>query len=191
MKYIRISHYIMILTLLIIASACTNEKQLNTNPNEENTNYFEPTREKPEQDEELEHQLGFVRYSEEDLDVMDDDEKEIPQLNREQMADTITKILIQQKPYKEAATLVTDQHVLIAYDVGEENKDSEKLKKIATKTAESIVPGFYDVYVSANPIHMDDIHSLHRETPSNDTDHTIEKIIDNMTKTKEPEKEEI
>src|SRR5699024_11101764 len=156
-----------------------------------NTNYFEPTREKPEQNEDLEHQVGFVRYSENDINVMDDDEKEIPQLNREQMADTITKILMQQKSYKEAATLVTDKHVLIAYDTGDESDNSEKLRKTATKTAETIVPGFYDVYVSDKPTHIDDIHSLHHETTSTNANNTIEKIITEKKKTKEPEKEEI
>lgn len=186
-KYKKI--FILLSLLVIITIGCSKEKNLGQNPSNMSTNQFQPTRDKPEQNEELEHTLGFVRYTKENVKMMHDTELDAPKIDRNEKADTITKILLQNESFDEVATLVTDTEVLIAYD-SLENVDVSELTTIAKKTAESIMPRYYDVYVSHQPQHMDLIHSLHNSYVDSESEHTIKKIIKEMKLTPgEPEDE--
>ncbi|MDQ0257632.1 hypothetical protein J2S74_005094 [Evansella vedderi] len=75
--------------------------------------------------------------------------------DRSLMADTISKLVVTLRDINEAAALVTDQHVLIVYDA---DSDDETLTATQVKkTAYSVVPGSYDVYVSNNTTLIQDI----------------------------------
>lgn len=125
--------------------------------------------------EERNAQLGYVRYTKEEMDV-DNQNTEIV-IDREQVADMITRMTLQSGNFDEVATLVTDRKVVIAYEKNDEAEE-EDAADIATKTAASILPSFFEIYSSSNPYHMDEIHSLHQErTDSQEDQQVIERII--------------
>jgi len=102
--------------------------------------------------------------------------------NYEEMADMITRIILQYEGFDEVATLVTDEEVLIVYDRNDEMED-ENAADIARKTAVSLMPGFFDIYVSDNEALINDIQSLHNSTTNNQNyDNTIDNIISEMKK---------
>ncbi|MFB4475556.1 YhcN/YlaJ family sporulation lipoprotein, partial [Oceanobacillus caeni] len=78
------------------------------------------------------------------------------------------------------------QEVLIAYD-RDNNSDSKLTKEVAQKTAESVMPRFYEVYVSDNKSLMYDIQSLHNSTTNRNYDKLIQKLIKDMEKPYEHE----
>ncbi|MGJ9457496.1 YhcN/YlaJ family sporulation lipoprotein [Oceanobacillus sp. CF4.6] len=127
-------------------------------------------------------QIGYVRYTKEQFenDTVNDD-KEIT-IDRNEMADMITRIILKNNGFNEVATLVTDREVLIAYDRNE-NTAEEEAADIAKKTAMSIMPSYFDIYVSDNETLMQDIQSLHNSSTENrDYDNTINMIIEEMQK---------
>ena len=69
-------------------------------------------------------------------------------IDREKLADTISKNCTDLPNVQDVATLVTDQQVLIVYetDTKSRNLTADQVKK----TAMSMVPRFYHVYVSDN-----------------------------------------
>ncbi|GGB36538.1 hypothetical protein GCM10011409_12450 [Lentibacillus populi] len=98
------------------------------------------------------------------------------------MADMITRLILRNEGFDEVATLVTDEEVLIAYQKND-NLDDRTAADIASKTAKSTMPGFFDVYVSDNGTLMNDIQSLHNSSATNKNyDNTIEQIINEMNK---------
>lgn len=123
-------------------------------------------------------EIGYVRNRAEDLKLMDNAGNEV-EIDREAMARIINKLLLQNGSFQETATLVTDRNVLIAYQKTED-LDENKAAEIARKTAESVMPRYYHVYVSGKPQHMRDLHSLHNSKTTEDIQATEDKIIKEM-----------
>lgn len=72
-----------------------------------------------------------------------------PQINRKQISDIITRIVMQSEDVKDAATLVTSEEVLIVYDTTAE--DRNRKADMVKRSALSVVPRWYHVYVSDDP----------------------------------------
>jgi Sporulation lipoprotein YhcN/YlaJ (Spore_YhcN_YlaJ) len=127
-------------------------------------------------------QLGFVNYKRNQL-VQDREDNHVVSINRIQMADTIARLILRNEGFNQVATLVTDEHVLIAYD-RDEGLSQETAADIASKTAVSLMPAYYDVYVTDNDNLIPDIQSLHNSTTTDKNyDNTINRIISEMQKT--------
>ncbi|HLS09015.1 YhcN/YlaJ family sporulation lipoprotein [Lentibacillus sp.] len=125
--------------------------------------------------------LGYVRYTKEQIDNQTENQHNI-NIDRTSLANMITRIILRNDGFSEAATLVTDDKALIAYDKADE-LDADKAADVANKTAVSILPGYFDVYVSDNETLMQDIQSLHNSSvQDNDYDNTINQIIEEMKK---------
>ncbi|MBU9712999.1 YhcN/YlaJ family sporulation lipoprotein [Evansella tamaricis] len=93
--------------------------------------------------------------------------------DRSLMAETIGQLTASLKDVRESAALVTDQHVLVAYDSGENEMEDMDRKYLATQvrnTAYSIVPAYFDVYVSDDPVMMLEIEK-YRGMSSKDQDY--------------------
>lgn len=128
--------------------------------------------------EERRAKLGYVRYTKEDLAVQDNN-NEI-NFDREQLADMITRTILQSGNFDEAASLVTDKEVVIAFEK-RDDLDADLAAEIAGKTARSLLPSFYKIYTTDEPNHMDVIHSLHREQMNNKDDlQVIERVIEEI-----------
>ncbi|MFC4323515.1 YhcN/YlaJ family sporulation lipoprotein [Litchfieldia salsa] len=104
----------------------------------------------------------------------------MPTIDREVVADMISKMSTQLVPdVNEAATLVTDEEVLIVYDTDSENRfeTADQVKK----TALSIVPRWYHVYVSDNPRLIKDIERFGvLDATSRNVDQIITTTIERM-----------
>jgi len=173
----------------------TNEQSLQQNKVEEGTlqernrivDELEPSREDAE-NEELNNQLGYVNYTRDQIENEAEQNHDV-NMNREEMADNITRIILRNEGFDEVATLVTDENVLIVYDKNEE-LEQEDAADIAKKTAVSLMPGFFDIYVSDNEALIDDIRSLHNSTTDDNHNNTIDQIISEMKKSPQGTNEE-
>ncbi|WP_100013230.1 YhcN/YlaJ family sporulation lipoprotein [Lentibacillus sediminis] len=128
--------------------------------------------------EELNEQLGYVRFSRDEVNNTQEDHAMT--MDRTEVAQMITRTILRNEGFEEVATLVTDQEVLIAYERNGE-LDTENAADIASKTAMSVVPRYYNIHVSDNASLMEDIQSLHNSrTDNRNYDNTIDQIIKQM-----------
>src|SRR5699024_2318642 len=132
------------------------------NEQEQMSNELQPGKQHAPTDTEMDHKLGYVRYQQ---NQVNDDQENLrsARIDRPKMADMITRMILRNDHFAEVATLVTDQEVLIAYQLNDD-ADSQTAADIARKTAQSTMPGFFDIYVSDNSNLMNDIQSLHNSS---------------------------
>ncbi|WP_226035917.1 YhcN/YlaJ family sporulation lipoprotein [Aquibacillus saliphilus] len=139
-------------------------------------------------DQEITSRLGYVKYNKDEID-MEEESNHYVAMDRWEMADTITRMIIRYDGFEDVATLVTDKEVLIAYNKPE-NMEREKAATIARKTGLSLLPRFYKVYVSDQSVTFRDIQSLENSlTVDDEYESTLESIIKDMKKT--PQGEEV
>lgn len=103
----------------------------------------------------------------------------MPTLNRERVADLISRLCTQLPNVNDVATLVTDDEVLIAYDTDTNNRyeTADQVKK----TALSVVPRYYHVYVADNPRMIREIERYGRlDANTRDVDQIIRTTIREM-----------
>ncbi|WP_186576367.1 YhcN/YlaJ family sporulation lipoprotein [Aquibacillus kalidii] len=187
----------LILTTLfatsITVSGCASndeaERDLNRtlDGDDNDVNRFDTETESNRNDDELSSQLGYVHYKEEDLD-QDVEEHFYVSVDRKKMADTITRLILRYDGFNDAATLVTDDEVLIAYDKPE-RLDREQAATIVKKTGLSVLPRYYHVYVSDRDVTFRDIQSLQNSsTLDDDYENTLNNIIEDMKQAPQGEK---
>ncbi|WP_281976027.1 YhcN/YlaJ family sporulation lipoprotein [Halobacillus litoralis] len=124
-------------------------------------------------------QVGYVRFNKQQLNQDAEKNREI-KVNREQMADMISRMILRYDKFEDVATVVTDNEVLVAYKKADDT-DRESAADMVQKTAYSLVPSFYHVYVSDNPASFGDIQSLSNSTVYDQGyNDTIDSIIKKM-----------
>jgi hypothetical protein len=101
---------------------------------------------------------GFVRHQKSPIMNANTANDHYTALDREQLANIISKYSANIRHVHDVATLVTDQEVLIAYrtDTKNRNLTADQVKK----TAFSVVPRYYHVYVTDNATLMRDVQNL-------------------------------
>ncbi|WP_085991466.1 YhcN/YlaJ family sporulation lipoprotein [Oceanobacillus senegalensis] len=173
---------IITVSCFLIVSACNTVNDGAMPEIEKNADEVNPLNEvEPKTNQDINQQLGYVRYSKDEIDV-DRENNHEAKIDRPEMAEMITKLILRNDGFQEAATLVTDKEVFIAYQK-DENADSERMADIAKKTAESTMPRFYSVYVSENESLMYDIQSLHNSSTNREYDNLIQQLKKEMEKT--------
>ncbi|WP_431804386.1 YhcN/YlaJ family sporulation lipoprotein [Halobacillus andaensis] len=124
-------------------------------------------------------QVGYVRFQKDQLDQEEEANHKI-KVNREQMADMITRMILRYKEFEDVATLVADDEILIAYQAPE-NKSRDEAADMVKKTAYSLVPSFYKIYVSDDPASFGDIQSLSNSTVYDEQySEVVERIVEKM-----------
>ncbi|MEO2073871.1 MAG: YhcN/YlaJ family sporulation lipoprotein [Bacillus sp. (in: firmicutes)] len=124
---------------------------------------------------------GFVRHQK--SPIMNDNTANngYTALNREQLANIISKYSVNVPNVNDVATLVTDQEVLIAYDT--DTKDRNMTADQVKKTAFSVVPRYYHVYVTDNKTLMRDVENLaNLDSNSRNSRHAVTELITQMKK---------
>src|SRR5699024_11323998 len=102
---------------------------------------YDPTRnQKRSTNQNTDNKLGYVSYTK---DKMKNEPKQNVTIDRNKMADMISRIILQHKDFGEVATLVTDEDVLIAYEAND-RIDDEDAADIAKKSALSVMPQYFD-----------------------------------------------
>ncbi|GAB3803627.1 YhcN/YlaJ family sporulation lipoprotein [Virgibacillus kimchii] len=166
--------------LLLFVAGC--DRANNTlDEREQRVNELNPNREELQTpgNQEINDQLGYVHYTQEQFERNQDEDKVVT-MDRNEMASMITGIILNNEEFEQVATLVSDDEVLIAYEI-EGSMDEDNAAEIARKTAESVMPRYFDIVVSDNPSLIPDIQSLHiSETTHPNYQNTIDKIIEEM-----------
>jgi hypothetical protein len=124
---------------------------------------------------------GFVRHQK--SPIMNDNTANdgYTALDREQLANIISKYSVNVPNVNDAATLVTDQEVLIAYTT--DSKDRNMTADQVKKTAFSVVPRYYHVYVTDNKTLMRDVENLaNLDSTSRNARHAVTELIKQMKK---------
>jgi len=185
MKKIMIAIFIML--LLVTGCDRTNNTM---DEREQRVNELNPEREQIQTpgDQELNDQLGYVHYTQEQFEQNEDNDRVVT-MDRNEMARMITSIILRNEEFAQAATLVTGNEVLIAYEI-EDGMDENNAAEIARKTAESVMPRYFEIVVSDNPSLIPDIQSLHiSRTTHPNYQNTIDKIIEEMKKSPQGDEE--
>ncbi|MCP3028261.1 YhcN/YlaJ family sporulation lipoprotein [Halobacillus sp. A5] len=124
-------------------------------------------------------QVGYVRFQKDQLDQEAEANHKI-KVNREQIADMITRMILRYKEFEDVATLVADDEILVAYQAPED-KSRDEAADMVKKTAYSLVPSFYHIYVSDNPAAFGDIQSLSNSTVYDENySEGVERIVEKM-----------
>lgn len=98
------------------------------------------------------NEFGYVRHVKSPIPGQNIKYQDIYTINREKIADAISKVAVTNPKVHDAATLVTDEEVLIWYKTNAKSKaDRNNVADQVKKTAFSVVPRWYHVYVTDNP----------------------------------------
>ncbi|AOH56964.1 hypothetical protein ABE28_021675 [Peribacillus muralis] len=102
-------------------------------------------------------------------------------IDREQLSDVISKLSVQIPSVNDVSTLVTDEEVLVVYDT--DTKDRMDTADQVKRTAMSVVPRYYHVYVSDDPALAQNVENFATlKSGSRGIDYTIEQTIKSMLK---------
>ncbi|WP_163526742.1 YhcN/YlaJ family sporulation lipoprotein [Halobacillus ihumii] len=173
MKNYRLITLIMGLTFLLLAGCTEAQKEEARDKGTDEAlhrNEMDDYNDRP-----MEGQVGYVRYEKDQLD-QDAEQNQNFKVNKEKVADMISRMILKYDEFEDVATLVTDEEVLVAYQAPE-GQDRELSADMVKKTAYSLVPSFYHVYVSDNPSAFGDIQSLSNSTVYDDQ---YNEVIDNI-----------
>ncbi len=124
---------------------------------------------------------GFVRHQKSPLMNDNTANDHYTALDREQVANIISKYSTEIPNVNDVATLVTDQEVLIAYDTDSKNRNltADQVKK----TAMSVVPRYYHVFVTDNKVLMRDVENLaNLDSTSRNARNLVNGLIKQMKK---------
>lgn len=125
--------------------------------------------------------FGYVRHQKSPIPGDTTQYATIPVLNRENVADLISKLCTQLPNVYDVGTLVTDDTVFVVYKTDSTNRfeTADQVKK----TAISVVPRYYHVYVSDNPRMFQDIERFGRlDANSRNIDQILQQTIKDMLK---------
>ncbi|KAB7706998.1 sporulation protein [Bacillus aerolatus] len=93
--------------------------------------------------------FGYVRQQKSPIQGENVSYRNMHTIDRERTADAISRLSVALPRVNDSSVLVTDQEVLIAYDTNANtNKDHKETAQQVKKTAMSVVPRWYHVYVT-------------------------------------------
>ncbi|MEC1262124.1 YhcN/YlaJ family sporulation lipoprotein [Bacillus swezeyi] len=88
--------------------------------------------------------FGYARHQA--TPVANKEKMQAPQINREEMAHIISSLTVQLPNIQDASTLVTDEEALVVYKT--DSKKREETADQVKKTAASVIPRYYKIYIS-------------------------------------------
>lgn len=102
--------------------------------------------------------FGYARHQA--TPVANKEEMQAPQIDREEMAHIISSLTVQLPNIQDASALVTDEEALVVYktDSGQRKQTADQVKK----TAASVVPRYYHIYISDDPDMMQSVANFSR-----------------------------
>jgi hypothetical protein len=106
-------------------------------------------------------QFGYVRHQKSPIEGRTISTDDMYTIDREKVADSISKMSVTLPRVQDASTLVTDEEVLVAYKTDAKDKDvrfgvADQVKR----SAMSVVPRWYHVYVTDDPNLMQNVENL-------------------------------
>lgn len=123
--------------------------------------------------------FGYVRHQKSPIKGEEMNNAAI--IDREKLADTISKACTNLPNVEDAATLVTDEEVLVIYDA--DTDDRNLTADQVNKTAMAFVPRWYRIYVSDNTNLRNTMESYsYLDSDSRNAETGIDKLIQEMVK---------
>lgn len=109
--------------------------------------------------------FGYARHQA--TPVANKEEMQAPQIDREEMAHIISSLTVQLPNIQDASALVTDEEALVVYktDSGQREQTADQVKK----TAASVIPRYYHIYISDDPDMMQSVANFSRLEPIQET----------------------
>ncbi|WP_419955756.1 YhcN/YlaJ family sporulation lipoprotein [Neobacillus niacini] len=124
---------------------------------------------------------GFVRHQKSPIKGDRGGMQHYAAIDREQVANIISQLSTDIPNVNDVATLVTDQEVLVSYDT--DSKDRNHTADQVKRTAMSVVPRYYHVYVSDNTKLMRDVENLaNLDSTSHNARNLVNGLITQMKK---------
>lgn len=124
--------------------------------------------------------FGYVRHQKNPIAGRNNGDHYLA-IDREKLADSISKLSTDLPNVNDVATLVTDEEVLIAYNT--DSKDRNLTADQVKRTAMSVVPRFYHVYVTDNKNLIKNVESYATlGSNSRNNDSLVDKLIVQMLK---------
>jgi ribosomal protein S17E len=160
-------HFIIMgLVSLIATGGCTKDMAANRDVYEESGDTINVNNKREELYNEggkqgirnVNNNYGFVRHQKSPIPNDNGGVEHYSAIDREQVANVISELSTSIPNVNDVATLVTDQEVLVAYSSN--TKDRNMTADQVKRTAMSVVPRFYHVYVSDNNNLMRDVENL-------------------------------
>lgn len=122
---------------------------------------------------------GFVRHQKSPVENDEGGTEHYSPIDREKLAHIISELSTDMPNVNDVATLVTDQEVLVSYttDTKDRNLTADQVKR----TAMSVVPRYYHVYVSDNKNLMRDVENLaNLDANSRNARNSVNELIKRM-----------
>lgn len=165
--------------LLLFTAACQQNAAENDSLTDEGTTPITVSDRNTEND--TNSNYGYVRRQRNDGENQEQRQEGVPYLDREALADSISRMASSLPNVEDTATLVTDKEVLISYKTSAQDRSATA--DSVKRTALSVVPRYYHVYVSDNEKHLDLIERLsngNSATASDEFRDTLNKTIEKM-----------
>ncbi|WP_243290420.1 YhcN/YlaJ family sporulation lipoprotein [Bacillus sp. FJAT-47783] len=131
--------------------------------------------------DDMDNHFGYVRHQKSPIKGYEKLSTQTPEIDREQIANIISSLSVQLPNVNDVATLVTDDEVLVGYVTDSKNRleTADQVKK----TAISVVPRYFHIYVTDNPNLIKQIESYSQmDTNALRADRSLDTIIKEMLK---------
>lgn len=125
--------------------------------------------------------FGYVRHQKTGVMGADNMENAYQSIDREQIADMISRFSLMAQDVDDVSTLVTDEEVLIVYETDSENRDqtADQVKRMAM----SVVPRWFHVYVSDDTSLRNEVENFASlDTDSRNVGDLIDGVVKQMLK---------
>lgn len=172
-------HVITVFIALIILSGCNQQ----SNDGIYQTNEARQTPRGTEYDSnEMARDYGYSRHTYEEMKQNNDHAGALV-VNRDMLAEGISRMLVDNRSINEAAVLITDKYALAVYEQEDDGQPENLVADQVKRSVLSAIPSFYDVYVSNDPSHIKQIARYENLTAGNsDYVWMIEETIEEMKK---------
>jgi hypothetical protein len=135
------------------------KKSGNTINRQEREEHYNPS--KVDTRAEQSREFGYVRQVKSPIPGETIQYRDIYTINREKVADAISKLAVSLPNVHDAASLVTDEEVLVAYRTNAKGKKARfDIADQVKRTAMSVVPRWYHVYVTDDPTLRQNVENL-------------------------------
>ena len=125
--------------------------------------------------------FGYVRHQKTGVMGADEMNNAYTAIDREQIADMISKFSLMAQNVDDVSTLVTDEEVLIVYETDSQDRDqtADQVKRMAM----SVVPRWFHVYVSDDTSLRNEVENFASlDTDSRDVDELVDEVVKQMLK---------
>ncbi|WP_173107429.1 YhcN/YlaJ family sporulation lipoprotein [Bacillus sp. KH172YL63] len=117
--------------------------------------------------------FGYVRQQKSPTGGQTISTKDMYSIDREQVADSISKMSVALPDVKDCSTLVTDEEVLVSYITDKKDKKGRyEVADQVKKTAMSVIPRWYHVYVTDDKSLMRNVENLAKMDSDSDNVNT-------------------